>query len=89
MIRKSNLNRVIFAGLHINPTINEFGMLTEQVKNNFNVFMISEAKLDDTFLMDEFIFEVLAKLIAVKMELRSCIDPFLTKSHSVFSIFVP
>ena len=59
VIRKNNLNSLIFAHTNINSIRNKFEMLTSQVKGN--VVMISETKLDDAFSIDQFVLECFSK----------------------------
>ena len=85
VIRKNNLNRLIFARININFMRNKFDKLASQVKGNTDVVMISETKLDGTFpgsLEINLFLRVLAnpsELIATKMELASC--SFLVKTY--------
>ena len=48
-VRIKNLNRIVFAHLHINSLRNKFDLLTDQIKGNADVLVISETKLDDSF----------------------------------------
>ena len=48
-IRKSNVNKLVFGQVNINPLRNKFDMLSELIKGFVDVFMISETKLDDSF----------------------------------------
>ena len=56
-IRKKNPNRIIIAHLNINSIRNKFEMLKEAVGNKTDILLISETKLDDTFLLNQFILE--------------------------------
>ena len=56
-LRKVNLNRVIFAHLNIYSTRNEFELLSEQIKGNLDVVIISQTKIDDSFTVDQFLIE--------------------------------
>ena len=55
--RKDNLNKLIFAHLNINSIRNKFELLSEQVKGNVDVLMISEEKIDDSFSVGQFLIE--------------------------------
>ena len=48
-IRKDNLNNLIFAHLNINPIRNKFDSLVDIIKENIDILMISETKVDDSF----------------------------------------
>ena len=61
VIRKKNLNRLIFAYTNINSIRNKFDILALKLKGNANVIMISETKLDDTFRVDQFVLEGFSK----------------------------
>ena len=41
-----NLNKLIFAHLNINSIRNKFELLSEQIKGNVDLPMISETKID-------------------------------------------
>ena len=56
-LRKVNLNKVIFAHLNINSTRNEFELLSEQIKGNVEVLIVSETKTDDSFPVGQFLIE--------------------------------
>ena len=49
----------------MNSIRNKFGMPASQVKDNADVIMISETKLDDTFVVNQFFLTVLANLSAL------------------------
>ena len=57
VIRKKNPKRIIIAHLNINSIRNKFEMLKEVIGNKINIFLISETKLDDTFVLSQFILE--------------------------------
>lgn len=59
-IRSENNRKLDFAHLNINSIWNEFEFLDEQMKGNVDVSVISEAEIDDSiplgnFLMEDFI----------------------------------
>ena len=56
-LRKDNLNKLIFAHLNINSIRNKFELLSEQIKDNVNILMISETKIDDSFPVGQFLIE--------------------------------
>ena len=43
------LNKLIIAHLNINSIINKFDLLVDKIKENIEILMISEAKLDNSF----------------------------------------
>ena len=49
-----NLNRIVLAHLHINSLRNKFDLLTDHIKGNIDVLVISETKLDDSFPTGQF-----------------------------------
>ena len=57
VIRKKNPKRIIIAHLNINSIRNKFEMLKEVIGNKINIFLTSETKLDDTFVLSQFILE--------------------------------
>ena len=56
-LRKDNLNKLIFANLNINSIRNKFELLSEQIKGNIDVLIISETKIDDGFPVGQFLIE--------------------------------
>ena len=57
LFRKDNLNKIILAHLNINSIRNKFDCLSEQVKGNIDILLISEAKIDDRFPVAQFIID--------------------------------
>ena len=58
-IRKDNLNKLIFAHLNINSIRNKFDSLADIIKDNIDILMISETKVDNSvpdgqFFLDGF-----------------------------------
>ena len=47
-LRKSNLNRLIFAHLNINSIRNKFEFLAKDLASNVDLLMISETKIDNS-----------------------------------------
>ena len=47
----NNLNKLVFAHLNINSNRNKFELISEQVRRNVDLLMISETKTDDSFLI--------------------------------------
>ena len=56
-IRKRNSNCFIIAYLNINSIWKKFEMLKEVIGNKIDILLLSEIKLDDTFLLSKFILE--------------------------------
>ena len=56
-IRISNMNKLIFEHLNINSLRNKFDLFSEQVKGSIDILMVSETKLDDSFLEAQFLIE--------------------------------
>ena len=54
-LRLRNINKVIFANLNINSLPNKFDQLREIVLIYANVLVVTEAKLDDTFLTSQYL----------------------------------
>ena len=52
-LRKDNLNKIISAHLNINLIRNKFELLSVQIKASVDVLMISETKIDDSFLVGQ------------------------------------
>ena len=54
-LRVKNLNKLIIGHLNINSLRNKFELLTHQIKDNIDIFMISEAKFDASFRTSQFL----------------------------------
>ena len=48
-LRTSNPDKLVFAHLNINSIRNKFEMLSDQIKGNIDVLLVSETKIDDSF----------------------------------------
>ena len=46
-LRCNNLNKLVFAHLNINSIRNKFKLLSEKVRGNVDVLIVSETKIDD------------------------------------------
>ena len=57
LFRKDNLNKIILAHLNINSIVNKFDCLSEQVKGNIDILLISETKIDESFSVGQFIID--------------------------------
>ena len=51
----NNVNRISIGHININSLRNKFDALTEIIKNNIDILMISETKIDDSFPLNQFI----------------------------------
>ena len=49
-----NVHQMIMTDLNINSLKNNFELLADQIKKNVNVLVVSETKLNDSFLVDQF-----------------------------------
>ena len=56
-LRNQNLFRVIIGHININSIRNKFEPLVSFINNNLDIFMISETKIDGTFLDSQFLKE--------------------------------
>ena len=56
-IRSENNRKLDFAHLNINLIWNEFEFLDEQMKDNVDVSVISEAEIDDSIPLRNFLME--------------------------------
>ena len=54
-IRSNNVNKLIFAHININSIRNKFNLMTDSVKDNIDILMISETKLYDSVPANQFI----------------------------------
>ena len=54
-IRKGNFNRLVLAHISINSIRNKFEILIQHISNNVDILMISETKLDNSFLEGQFL----------------------------------
>ena len=56
-LRIRNLNKIVAGHLNINSIRNKFDFLAHQVKGNFDILMISETKLDESFPPGQFLLD--------------------------------
>ena len=56
-LRKDNLDKVIFAHLSINSIRNKFDYLSEQIRGNVDILLLSETKTDDSFPQGQFVID--------------------------------
>ena len=56
-IRINNVNRIPIGRKNINPIRNKFDMLSSIVKDNIDIIMVSEAKLNSFFPQTQFRIE--------------------------------
>ena len=54
-LRCNNLNKLVFVYLNISFIRNKFELLSEQVRGNVNVLMVSETKIDDSLPIGNFL----------------------------------
>ena len=55
--RIANINRLMIGHININSIRNKFEMLSNSIKGNLDILMISETKLDSTFPSNQFTIE--------------------------------
>ena len=60
-IRKRNLNQVIIAHLNVNSYANKFDATKTIIKNNLDIIIFSETKLDDSYPTSQFIIDGYSK----------------------------
>ena len=60
-MRLKNLNRIIIATLNINSIRNKFDQLILSIKDNIDVLVLTETKLDDTFPTSQFMISGFSK----------------------------
>ena len=53
-VRIENPSRIIFGQININSMRNKFDLLMYIIKNEIDIFMISETKIDNSFLISQF-----------------------------------
>ena len=56
-LRKSNLNRLIFAHVNINSIRNKFEFLAKDLASSVDLLMISETKIDNSFPKGQFLIK--------------------------------
>ena len=56
-LRKDNLKKLIFAHMNINFIWNKFQLLSEQIKGNVDILLITETKNDVSFPVGQFLIE--------------------------------
>ena len=56
-IRINNVNKVVIRHININFIRNKFDMLSSMVKDNIDILMVSETKLDSSFPQAQFRIE--------------------------------
>ena len=54
-VRIENPSRIIFGQININSIRNKFDLLMNIIKNEINILMISESKIDNSFPVSQFI----------------------------------
>ena len=60
-LRSQNPHSIIIHHLNINSIRNKFESLVRFVGNNLDILMVSETKIDDTFLKSQFLIEGFSK----------------------------
>ena len=62
-VRAKNVDKLIIGCININFLENKFEPIKQLIKNNIDILLISETKLDDTFPSDQFVIEGYSKPI--------------------------
>ena len=60
-MRRKNADKLAFAHIYINSLRNKFKLFGNQVKENINVLMNSETKIDDNFPLGNFLIDDFSK----------------------------
>ena len=66
-LRASNSNKLTFTHLNTNSTRNKFEMLSDQIKVNIHVLIVSESKTDDSFPNGNFLTDGINTQYEIKM----------------------
>ena len=56
-LRMDNRNKLVLGHLNINLVCSKLGLLSEQVKENIDILMSSETKVDDSFPIENFLID--------------------------------
>ena len=56
-LRIKNVNRLIVAHININSIRNKFELLAQNIATNIDILMISETKIDESFLIGQFLIK--------------------------------
>ena len=56
-MRTSNPDKLLFANLNINSIRNKSEILSDQIKGNIDVLLVSETKIDDSFPNENFLID--------------------------------
>ena len=74
-LRKDNLDKLIFAHLNINSIRNKFDHLSEQIRCNVDILLVSEIKIDDSFPQGQFVIDEFSAPYRLD---RNCLDGGVT-----------
>ena len=61
LLKTKNADRPVIAHLNINSIASKFDVLQEIIKDNLDLLMVSETKIDDTFPTEQFMIEGYSK----------------------------
>ena len=56
-LSKDNLDNLIFAHLNVNSIRNKFNYLSEQIRDNVDILLVLETKIDVSFLQGQFVLD--------------------------------
>ena len=68
---KDNLDKLIFAYLNIKAIRNKFDYLSEQIRGNLDILLVSETKIDNSFPQGQFLIDGFSAPLRLD---RSCLD---------------
>ena len=74
-VRIENPSRIIFGQININSIRNKFDLLMNIIKNEIDIFMISETKIDNSFPISQ--FTMTSQSIPFRLDRRSHGDGIL------------
>ena len=69
-LRLESPNRIMIGQLNVNSIRNKFEMLTSLIKNEIDILLLSETKIDETIPLEQFFISVFAKPLRLDMNSR-------------------
>ena len=83
VLKRSTLKKIFFRHLNLNSIRNKFVSNQELIKRTFDIFLISEANIDDSFQMRNLKLKVTKVLGKTEMSLEDDFSFTLMKSQVV------
>ena len=83
VLKRSTLKKNFFRHLNLNSICNKFVSNQELIKRTFDIFLISETKIDDSFQMRNLKLKVIKVLGKIEMSLEDDFSFALMKSQVV------